>query len=469
MRSRFRRLPTAVAALVVAVSAAAAQTGYPEAPVLQGKLSLMDAVKLALLNNRALQQAVEERIVAKGRLIEARGDAIPHVDLDGQYYRVEKEIAFTFPDPANPGQEQKITLGYLNNYRADLAVTQKLYEGGRTFAALKASKLYRAYADEQVRLAMQFTIYDTVRTYYRALLSQEQVRVSENAATLAETLLADVEIKKKYGVASDFNVLRSKVEVSNAKSQVIVYQNALKTDRSELFKILGASQDSDVELTEKLEFTPVTPDEQEALREAVQQRPDVLSQDLVVQLQTQNVKATKSPYFPKLSAFYTYTLARPDPVISTLDAWGRTWRVGLSLNWSIFDGGTTYGKVMQEQAHLRQQEIAGREIREQTKLDIRKAVLGLRDAAEAVEVQRQTLQEAEEGLRLADVGYREGTLQQVTVLESRGALTNSQLFYFQALYRHAMARLEFQRAKGTLGQALPEPSSIPARDATQER
>lgn len=466
MRTRFRRLPAAVAALAIAV-AAAAETGYPDAPVLQGKLSLVDAVKLALLNNRALQRAVEERTVAKGRLIEARAEAIPHVELGAQYYRVEKEVAFTFPDPANPGQEQKITLGYLDNYRAELLVTQKLYEGGRTFAALKASKLYGTYADEQVRAAMQFTIYDTVRTYYRALLAQEQVRVSENAAKLAESLLRDVEIKKKYGVASDFNVLRSQVEVSNAKSQVIVYQNALKTDRSELFKILGASQDSDVELTEKLEFTPQTPDEQEALKEAVEKRPDVLSQDLVIQLQTQNVKATKSPYFPKLSAFYTYTYAKPDPVISTLNDWGKTWRLGLNLNWSFFDGGTTYGRVMQERARLRQQEIAGREVREQTKLDIRNAVLGLRDAAEAVEVQRQTLQQAEEGLRLADVGYREGTLQQVAVLESRNALTNSQLFYYRALYAHAMARLELERAKGTLGHALPEATSAP--DATQER
>jgi outer membrane protein TolC len=60
------------------------------------------------------------------------------------------------------------------------------------------------------------------------------------------------------------------------------------------------------------------------------------------------------------------------------------------------------------------------------------------------------LTRAKEGLRLAEVGYREGTNTQVETIDAQAALTKARAFYYQAIYTHNVAKLMLQKAMGTL-------------------
>lgn len=428
---------------------AAATTIPVEAPAISGKLALEDAVKLALTHNRDLLKALEERRAADGKLKEAWGEALPQVELDASYTRLATESGFNILDPAT-GENVFIRFGFLNNYRAELAVTQPLFQGGRAAAALRAARLYDRFADHLVRQATERAVYDATVAYYRVLLVQEQSKVAENSLRLTESLLKDVETKRKYGVASDFNVLRSKVEVSNARALRVAYKNQLHTAEADLFRVLGVSQQSAVELVETLEYRPETADESAATDDALRQRPDLLRADLTAQLREQAVKVARSEFFPRLEAFFRESYAKPDPVLSTQNEWGDTWQAGVSLSFPIFDGGRRSGRLMQEEAARRQAEIDRDDARERARYEVRLAVARIQDAAEAVDAQQASLDQAREGLRLAEVGYREGTLDQVDVLEARAALVQAQTLYFASLHAHAVARLDLALARGSL-------------------
>lgn len=440
---------TALACGAIDVPAAGDAGREPVAdPVLSGPLSLDDAIRTALERNRPLRKALEERNVAAGRLLESWGEALPTVTLDGRYDRQDRENRFEFD-----GAE--LVAGVKTAQALDLTVTQPIFKGGRTSAALRASRLYRTLSDELVRAAVQQAVYDTTRSYYQVLLYQKQYGVAQNALTLAESLLKDVETKRKYGVASDFNVLRAQVEVSNARASAIRIKNELRTAGSDLYRTLGVAQTSEVDLTEALTFEPLSPDEEATVREALERRPDVTGADLQLGLQGEAVKVARSDWFPSLEAYFTETLSKPDPRILNANTWGDGWRAGLTLSFTLFDGLGTKGRVAQERARLRQREIDLEDVREQARFEVRRALLDLEDAAEAVDAQKKTVEQADEGLRLAQVGYREGTLDQVAVLEARAALTQAQYFYFEALHAHAIARLDLERARGTLPDVAP--------------
>jgi len=61
------------------------------------------------------------------------------------------------------------------------------------------------------------------------------------------------------------------------------------------------------------------------------------------------------------------------------------------------------------------------------------------------------LNRASEGLRLAEVGYREGVNTRVELTDARAALTRASGLYYQSLYQHTLARLNLQFATGILG------------------
>lgn len=413
-----------------------------EETVIHGKLSVEDALKLALTHNRTLQIAMEEKNVSKGLILESYGEVLPKVSLNGTYTRKDSDHVYINGVRKNVGQ--------YDNYSGALSVKQPIFRGGAASAALRASKYYDVLVDENVRAAVQDTIYETIKAYYDVSLSREQHRVTQTYADLAEAHLKDVEIKRKFGVASDFNVLRSQVELSNAKAELISYQSKLHQAITSLLKTLGVSQESRVELSDHLIYKPVSVEEEEVIRKAFLNRPDLAGAELTVKLQGESLKKAYSGYWPEIDAFYGHSIEKPDPYLSTKSEWGDAWKAGVEMNIPIFDGLKREGKVAQERATLRQKNIELLDKQEQALFEVRNAILDLKDATESVDVQKLTLEKAGEGLRLAEVGYREGTLDQVSVLDARAALTNSQLLYYKSLYDHALARLDLQKAMGIL-------------------
>jgi outer membrane protein TolC len=87
---------------------------------------------------------------------------------------------------------------------------------------------------------------------------------------------------------------------------------------------------------------------------------------------------------------------------------------------------------------------------EKALFEITKSILSVQDAAEFVESQQLNLTRAQEGLRLAEVGYREGTQTQVEMIDAQAALTQARVFYYQAIYSHIIAKLDLQKAMGVL-------------------
>jgi outer membrane protein TolC len=250
------------------------------------------------------------------------------------------------------------------------------------------------------------------------------------------------------------------VALSNATASLISSRNDLQQAKLALYRALGVAQESDVELTAKLSYRPVEIDEEQMVEQALAARTDLASADAAVGLQQESFRQAKRERLPEVNLFFNQLWSRPDPNISNLDDWGSTWRGGIALSIPLFDL-SRRGRVTQERAILNQQAIRARDARETVRFEVRAAILAVRNAAEAVAAQEKTLEQAAEGLRLAEVGYREGTLDQVSMLEARVALTESQVLYYSSLHDHALARLDLRRAMGTL-------FSAPATDSSSE-
>lgn len=409
--------------------------------IIYGKLSLEEALKLALSHNRALQVVLEEKNIARGRILESYGEVLPNLSLDGKYTRKDSD---------NEEYKGQTYSGQHDNYSGTLSVKQPIFRGGAATAALRASRYYDTLTDENVREAVQNTIYETIKAYYLVSLTQQQYQVTRTYANLADSHLKDVKIKREFGTASDFNVLRSQVELSNSRAEMISYQNKLHQAVTSLLKTIGISQESKIELKDLLTYEPLSVEEEEVIHKAFLNRPDLAVAELTVKMQEESLNKAYSEYWPKIDAFYKQSLSKPDPYLSTKNDWGDAWSAGIDINIPIFDGFKREGRVFQQRAGLKQQYIGLLDTREKALFEVRNAVLNLRDATEFVNVQKLTFQQAKEGLRLAEAGYREGTLDQVSVLDARAALTNTQLLYYKSLYEHAIARLDLEKAMGVL-------------------
>lgn len=428
-------------------------------PRAKGDLSLADALKLALTYNKSLQAVSREREIAQGGVTEAYSGVLPTVSGEAEYVRLDEAAEFDVGG-------QVISMGDANNYSAGLQVTQPLFRGGESAANWRAARWNALLADDRIREAVQDTIHQTAVAYYDTLLAQHLFEVNRAAVASARDYLSDVRIKYDQGIASQFDILRAEVDVSLFEAQMIQQQNQVNISKTKLLLAMGASQESEVTLSDRLEFIPLEPEIEEAVRIAFLNRPDLHQAELNLKLQEESWRAARSGYWPDISAFFEQVWANPDPHSSTRIEWGDAWTAGLAAQWPLFDGLGREGRVAREKARIRQRELQLASAEEQALLEVKQVILSLGDAAEFVESQSLNLERAREALRLAEIEYREGIQDAVTVTESRSALTRAEGLYYEAVYYHTVARLELQRALGVLGPragAAGSPTPPPTR------
>jgi len=428
---------------------------------INGELSLKDCLKLTLVNNKTVQHIVQEKEIARGNKLMSYSAVLPSVDITGDYTRLDEVSSFSVGGGA-------VTLGDLDNYSVGLRVTQPVFAGGSIIAKINAGKLFSLLTDQTVRAVTQDVIYEAQLSYYDVLLNQHLYQISADAVRSAQAHLDDVKQKRSGGVASDFDVLRAEVELSNFQAELIQNKNAINISKAQLLKVMGISQDSDFVLSDELTYVPLKIPMEQAVEAAYRNRPDLYGRQFDIKYQEELLKIVRSKYWPTISGFYDNNWAKPDPHNSTMIEWGHAWQAGVMATLPIFDGFAREGEIIQQKAMLKQSQIDLIDAEETALFELTKALLSIENTEEFVQSQQLNLGRAEEGNRLAEVGYREGINTQVEVIDAESALTKAKSLYYQAIYSHIIAKLDLQKAMGVLGITTQNDTSDSSRPSSTD-
>ncbi len=168
-----------------AASQRAKDRGTEELPIISGKLTLPDAVTLAMANNRTLQTAYLTRTEADGVIMQAYAGALPKVDASAAAQNMWGD-----------GNDD-------DTYSLGVEIAQPLWRSGAIGAAIRYARLYAASTDFTIREQVQSTVYKVVQKYMTVLLDQHLVQVYEDANAVSERLLQTTRNRREQGTVSD--------------------------------------------------------------------------------------------------------------------------------------------------------------------------------------------------------------------------------------------------------------------------
>jgi outer membrane protein len=132
-------------------------------------------------------------------------------------------------------------------------------------------------------------------------------------------------------------------------------------------------------------------------------------------------------------------------------------RIGVQLQWNIFDGALTRARIAEAQADLDRSKWQEAGLRRDVELQVRQAVLNLENARVLLESQGANVQEATEALRLAEARQRAGAGTELDVQDARNALEQAKLNQVRARSQCSIARLGLDQATGVLEAAGRKP------------
>ena len=402
-------------------------------------LNLGECLESAYEKNKTLLQ-LEERInSAKYRIDEARSSFYPQFSFGGSYTRLGKLPSY------DVGGGVEFTLGTQNNYNLSLSYQQPLFTWGRIRAGYDLSKYNLSLTKEEYRRTKHDIKFNVVNLFYKILLAKELIKVREESIARTEDHLNTVQERYDKGYASEFDVLRVKVQLANAKPPLTQARNLYQLTKNNLKNILGIELADSVNLEGTLDFEPIEVSQTQAEEFALRNRSELKSIKHQRGIGQKALAVARANNKPSLFGSANYEYKRP---FYSLDEWETDWNLNLLVSVPIFDGFLTRSKVRQARSDLKQLEIAEKEIQDFIKLEISQAISDLTLAKENILSQEENVKQAKESVRIARVQYQQGMITNLEQMDTELALTIAETNHLQALADYLIAKAKYHKAIG---------------------
>ena len=444
----------------------------------QGVLSLEDCRRLAIENNKKLKIADEDVKASEAQKAEAFTKYLPSIDAMGVYLRNQKEInllsddahlpvgsigsdgKFTFrPDQLMVGSDGKpvmvngqyvpkdyallpkeaMTVDERNLGIVQVGLTQPIYMGGKIRAYNQIAGLSEQLAKSKRSQELQNVILSTDEAYWQIVSLVNRKKLADK---YVETLTT--------GVATKADVLSVRVKLNEGEMVQTKVDNGLSLSRMLLNQICGLPTDTIVMLKEEMADTDVEEVPAESLERVYSRRPEVASLQLATDIYKKKEKIALSEYLPTIALTANYLSSTPSFFDGVSTKFDGMWSVGVGIKAPIFHWGASRKSLRSAKAQTNAMNYKLQEAKEQIELQVNQSEFKMKEVTKKLAMARKNLERAEENLKFANLGFKEGTIPVLNVLEAQTAwlTANSELIDTQIEAR--LCKVYLERAYGTL-------------------
>lgn len=403
-------------------------------------ITLEDAVTLAVKNNRQLEIARLDMQKADAQVKEAYGYAMPNLSFGGTYTRSFKnpEIVFTVDTMVT-----RIKIGTDNAYQMGFTASQVLFNS-IVFTGVGTAKIYQKASRELFRSSYNATVANVQRAFYNVLLARQVFETTKASMANAEENFRNVNILHQQEIISDYDLIRSEVQVENIRPMVIESEERVLASINALKVILGMTAEQTVTIKGQLDFTPVDSTLIDASK-AVSNNANFKALGYQKQVTEELIAISRSEYLPTLSAFgnYQWTAQKNTFGLKGKDFIASS-QAGLNLSVNLFSGLQTMSRVKQANVDKQKAERQIEDTRETLKSQMQIIALKLEEARKRVTSQNRTVELAEKSYKIAKTRYNTGSGTQLELNDADLSLMRARLNRIQAVYDYSMAKTDLE-------------------------
>lgn len=438
-----------ISARPVAVFCAVLTLSFLSGPVTGARTVVITedkAVSEALERAFELKAARETLNEASGKVYEGFSGFLPKVTLVANYTKLsEPQINISGPAAVLFAGNFSPAMTATDLYTGQMSVSQPLFAWGRIYQADRLARFGYKMALEKYRRVSNETVYKARELFYGTLLAQKMLAIAEESEKLAEGRYNMTKRLYDEGKASTYDVSRAKVGLENVRVAVVRASNAAGMSIEALKTFLNLPDDIVVEGAFARVEKELSLDELTA--RAMSLRPEVAEAALRERAAASMVAMAVSGDKPFVAATYVWTAQSAD-YSAPSEVWDTRWQAGVALQWPIFDGLATFGRVKQARAGLKSLAVARQAVEEGVKLEVRSTYLNLRHIKESIRAQEQNVESARENLEIAQKRYSLGLMSYIELQDVHLAFSQAETNYQQSLYEYNLALAAIAKITG---------------------
>ncbi len=464
-------------------------------------LSLDSCRAMALRNNKQMSVQRVKQEVAKNIRKAARTKYLPHVSAVGGYVYTSKEISLLSDDTKDAlsnlgtnsvnqlqtglssampvlsalfggaapvasmmngmaGTLNQMGEGIVDAFHTDtrhmfggsIFLTQPVFMGGAIVAMNKIADIGEDLAANSADARRQETLYQIDQAYWQVVSLRHKQKLAEGYLDLVKKLDGDVQKMIREGVATRSEGLSVSVKVNEAEMAVMKVNDGLTLSKMLLCQLCGLPVDEQVTLADEETDQLATAATIDAFHKEdyLENRHEMKMLQNMVDIGHQTTNMLKAGHLPQVLLMGGYTATNPNVYNGFQRKLGGAWNVAVMMRIPIWNWGDVAYKVRAAKGATTIASLELEEAREKMELQVNQSNFRVNEANKKLELALTSQQRAEENLRTANLGFKEGVISSTTVMEAQTAWLQAQSQRIDAEIDVQLSRVNLQKSLGTL-------------------
>lgn len=339
-----------------------------------------------------------------------------------------------------------------NLFAGAITLSQPVYLGGKIRAYDRLTGYAAELARQKQRAGRQDVILSVDEAYWTVVMLRSKYDLALSYQTLLRKLDSDVTKMIEQGVATRADGLTVSVRLNEADMQVTKADDGLTLARMALWQLCGRPLESTDRLADEgaadLATTPQSSDF--SLDTTYANRPDLHSLETLADMAGEQVKIARSGYLPNILATGNYVVTNPSLYNGFERKFRGMWALGLTLQVPIFNWFETRYKLRAAKAQQTVAYYTLDDAREKVALQVNQASFRVKEAWKRYRMTLKDREKADENLRTAQLGFREGVVTTSNLLEAQTAWLNAQSEKIDAEIDVKLTKLYLEKSQGVL-------------------
>ena len=403
---------------------------------MNGEVSLMDCIKLAITHHPKIMSAISNAEIYKTKVGQAWSNYFPTLSAGVSYTR--NDMLMTMGGSYSRMMQQKYNMFYLPTLSANML----LFDFGKTKASADMAKRNFEASRYDAETSIETVIYNVKVAYFNMLFAQHQKFVYEDTVKDYELQLKQAQAYYDIGKKAKIDVTTAQYNLGNANVNLIKAKNTLDVASVTLANSVGIPELENVVLKDELNTKEYNVEFNNLLKTAEESRPSLLAAKKLMDAAEMNVRSAKRAFTPDISALGSYSNGGRQ--ISA----DYGYQFGVQLNYNALNIMLLKKQVDEAKATYRKY-VADYEVEKQNVyLEVKSAYINLLNSHDSLEVAKLALQQAKEQQYQAFRRYQVGLGNAIEFKDAENTYLNAKLSYYSNLLDYNVNAAELERVIG---------------------
>lgn len=423
-----------------------ASGGMAQAPTDTLRLSLDDCLRIALNENPTVKVAEMEIERVDYSKKETIGKLFPDISFSGQYSRtLAKQTMYMDTGEGT----MAIKVGRDNTHSVGFNATVPIIMP-TLWKSLKLSDNQILQNVEAARASRLSLVNQVKNAYFAYLLAVDSKAVLEENHSTAK-FNADIYAKKyELGTASEYDVLRSSVAVTNIEPSILEAENVITQCLLQLKVLMGMDVNINFLPNDALEnYRNSMFNTQVAADTALVNNTSLRTLDLQTDYLKKALDVQKMSWFPTLTGSINYmwlSMSNGSPFKNF--TWSPTSTAGLTLSIPISSGGQRYFKQKQAEVSLREMKWQRENLERSLQMQVQVQQDNINKSLKQIATNEGGVRQAKKANDIMQESFRIGAASFIQLLDTEDALLSARLAYYQAIYNYLVGQSDLEYVLG---------------------